>query len=117
MTPPTYAPRRCTTCALIINNNIHEREFGKIAEALARVFDVDTAKQRLDSKHIKSDMARLGRIGLIAKTIGKFLVNLKRQHRDLFDGLGEELAGKYVTQKSLGCFSMVKPSESQKRLA
>ena len=102
---------------LFINNNIHERVFDKIADKLARVFDVDTARQRLDSKHIKSDMARLGRIGLIAKTIGKFLTNLKRQHRDLFDELDEELSGKYVTQKSLGCFSMVKPSESKKRLA
>jgi len=102
---------------LFINNNIHESVFDKISGKLAEVFDVDTKKQRLDSKHIKSDMARLGRIGLIAKTVAKFLANLKRQHRDLFDGLDEELAGKYVTQKSLGCFSMVKPSESKKRLA
>lgn len=102
---------------LFINNNIHERIFDKIAGKLAEVFGVDTNKQRLDSKHIKSDMARLGRIGIIARTVAKFLVNLKRQRRDLFDGLDEELTGKYMTQSSLGCFSMVKPSESGKRLA
>lgn len=102
---------------LFINHNLHERVFDKITDKLARVFGVDTQKQRLDSKHIKSDMARLGRIGIIAKTIQKFLVNLKRQRRELFDELPEELVGKYIIEKERSCFSMVKPSESAKRLS
>lgn len=102
---------------LFINNNIHERVFDKITGKLAEVFGVDTKKQRLDSKHIKSDMARLGRIGLIGKTIQKFLVNLRRQRRELFDELPQELVGKYISEKERSCFSMVKPSESEKRLA
>ena len=102
---------------IFINNNIHESVFNKVTDKLARVFDVDTEKQRIDSKHIKSDMARLGRIGLMAKTIKKFLVNLKRQHRGLFDELPAELTDKYMTQKADSCFSMVKPSESAKTLA
>lgn len=102
---------------LFINNNIGAAVFEKTTDKLARVFDVDTAKQRIDSKHIKSDMARLGRIGLMVKTINKFLVNLKRQHRDLFDALPDGLVDKYITEKALSCFSMVKPSESEKTLA
>ncbi|HID24035.1 MAG TPA: hypothetical protein EYP14_16760, partial [Planctomycetaceae bacterium] len=62
-------------------------------------------------------MARLGRIGVTAKTISKFLVNLRRQQCELFDELDEELTGKYMSKKELGCFSMVKPSDSKKRLA
>jgi hypothetical protein len=102
---------------LFMEHDIDSKIFNKVTDKLAEVFGVDTKKQRLDSQHLKSNMARLGRIGLMAKTIGKFLVNLKRHHRDLFDGLDEELTGKYMTQNSLGCFSMVKPSESAKRLS
>ena len=102
---------------IFINNNIHESVFNKITDKLARAFDVDVTKQRIDSKHIKSDMARLGRIGLMVKTISKFLVNLKRQRRELFDGLPEELVKKYMSEKERSCFSMVKPSESANTLA
>ena len=102
---------------LFMDHNLAEVVFDKIAAKLAQVFEVDLKKQRLDSVHIKSNMARLGRIGLMAKTIAKFLTNLRRQHRTLFDELPEELAGKYMTKKALGCFALVKPSESAKRLS
>ena len=101
---------------IFINNNISEKVFDKIADALARAFDVDTSKQRLDSVHLKSNMAKLGRIGIMVRVINKFLTNLKRQHRDLFDQLPDELAEKYLTRKSLSCFSMVKPSDSARTL-
>lgn len=102
---------------LFMEHNIDSAVFNKVADKLAEVFEVDTRKQRLDSVHIKSNMARLGRIGIMVKTIGKFLTNLKRQQRELFDELSEELVGKYMTQKELSCFSMVKPSESGRKLA
>jgi len=102
---------------LFVDHDIAPSVFDKITDKLAEVFDVDTAKQRLDSVHIKSNMARLGRIGIVVRTVSKFLVNLKRHHRELFDDLDESLVGKYMTKTSLGCFSMVKPSESSKRLA
>jgi hypothetical protein len=102
---------------IFINNNIDEKVFEKITDSLAKDFDVDISKQRIDSVNLKSNMAKLGRIGIMSKTINKFLVNLKRQHRDLFDELPEELTGKYLTEKAMSCFSMVKPSESAKKLA
>lgn len=102
---------------LFMDHNIDSAVFKKVADKLAEVFSVDPKKQRLDSQHIKSNMARLGRIGIMVKTISKFLVNLKRQRRELFDELSEELVGKYMTQKALGCFSMVKPSESARTLS
>lgn len=101
---------------IFINNGISEKVFNKVTDKLAEAFGADISKQRLDSVHLKSNMARLGRIGIFVRTINKFLVNLKRHHRELFDELPEELTGKYLTQKSLSCFSMVKPSESAKTL-
>ena len=91
--------------------------FDNITGKLADVFGVDTSKQRLDSVHIKSNMRRLGRMGIFVKSIKKFLVNLKRQHRELFDELKPELVEKYLNKKELGCFSFVKPSETEKRLS
>jgi hypothetical protein len=44
------------------------------------------------------------------------MVNLKRQHRELFDSLPQELVDKYLKKKSLTCFSMVKPSDAERTM-
>jgi len=90
--------------------------FHQVTEKLARVFQVDPSKQRLDSVHIKSNMRRLGRLGLLAKCMHRFLVNLKRQHAELYAALEPELVDRYLGKKALGCFSQVKPSESAQKL-
>ncbi len=90
--------------------------FQKIADTLAKVFKVDTSKQRIDSVHIKSNMRRLGRIGILVRCLHKFLVNLKRQYPELFETLPPEVVEKYLSEKALGCFSLVKPSETERTL-
>jgi hypothetical protein len=90
--------------------------FEKITAKLARIFKVDISQQRLDSVHIRSNMRHLGRIGIVVKAIHKFLVNLKRQHPELLGTLPTGLVERYLPEKALGCFSMVKPSESEKTL-
>jgi len=90
--------------------------FSEVTDEIARQFGVDPDKQRLDSVHIQSNMRRLGRIGILSKTINKFLINLRRQHKGLFTGLEEEVVKRYLTEKNLSCFSRVKPSESKKTL-
>ena len=102
---------------LIVENGIDTLMFNQATDTLARVFSVDTSKQRLDSVHIRSNMKRLGRIGIFVRTIHRFMVNLKRQHGDIFVSLPQELVDKYLTKKSLSCFSMVKPSEAERTLA
>ena len=101
---------------LIIEHHLDEAVFDNIADKLAAVFDVDTKNQRIDSVHIKSNMRKLGRIRIFSQTITKFLVNLKRHHRNLFDNLDETIAERYLSKKSQTVFSMVKPSESEKTL-
>ena len=86
--------------------------FSKITDKLARVFSVDTKTQRLDSVHIFSNMRHLGRIGIFVKAITKFLVNLKRHHRDLFESLSGSFSERYLTRKGQGVFSMPKPAYS-----
>ncbi|MFO8163125.1 MAG: hypothetical protein R6T98_01165 [Desulfatiglandales bacterium] len=58
----------------------------------------------------------MGRIGTFTSSINKFLVNLRRGHKELFDTIDEGIIETYFSEKSLQCFSMVKPSEAAKTL-
>ncbi|MCG7853801.1 MAG: transposase [Methanosarcinaceae archaeon] len=97
---------------LVTKEGLDRELFTVTTETLARVFGVDTSQQRIDSVHIRSNMRRLGRISIFSRTIHRFLINLKRQHRKLFETIGKELLDRYLTKKALECFSLVKPSES-----
>jgi len=101
---------------LLIENHLDELLFERSAEVLARVFHVDTSAQRIDSVHIKSNMRRLGRVGIFVKSIHTFLINLKRQHQELFEALAQDVVERYLQDKALSCFSLIKPSEAQKTL-
>ena len=103
--------------SIVVENNLDTAIFDTITDKLAKVFKVDTANQRLDSVHITSTMRRLGRIAIFTKTITKFLSNVKRGHKELFDTIDKAIIDTYHTKESLQCFSMVKPSESATTLA
>jgi hypothetical protein len=101
---------------VMIDHHLDETMFDAISDKLAMVFGVDTKDQRIDSVHIKSNMRRLGRVTIFSQTIFKFLVNLKRHHRVLFDAIDERIIARYWGKKAIATFSMVKPSESEKTL-
>jgi hypothetical protein len=103
--------------SIVVDNGFDATLFDHITDKLAKVFKVNTDNQRIDSVHIKSNMRRLGRIGIFTSSISKFLVNLKRSHKEQFDTVDKDIIDKYLSEKSLQCFSMVKPSESAKTLA
>jgi len=103
--------------SIVVDNGLDATLFDHITDKLAKVFKVTTDNQRIDSVHIQSNMRRLGRIGIFTSSISKFLINLKRGHKELFDTIDEGIIDKYFSEKSLQCFSMVKPSESAKTLA
>ena len=85
-------------------------------QKIASVFNVNTEKQRIDSVHIQSNMRRLARISIFSTTIHKFLKNLKRHHSTLFDTIENTIVERYLTEKALACFALVKPSQSHKSL-
>ncbi|MEA3223102.1 MAG: transposase [Thermodesulfobacteriota bacterium] len=101
---------------LVIGKGLDGVLFNEVTAILAESFDVDASKQRIDSVHIRSNMRRLGRIRIFVQTINKFLVNLKRQHKELFDTLPEEMVHKYESEKALSAFSLVKPSMASNTL-
>jgi hypothetical protein len=102
---------------VLTERNLYQDIFNDVTKKLAEVFSVDVSKQRFDSVHIFSNMRHLGRIGLFVKTIKKFLVNLKRHHKDLYEALDKALSDRYMSKQGEAVFSMVKPSESTKTLA
>ena len=102
--------------SIATENELEDILFDAITQKLADVFKVDTDKQRIDSVHIKSNMRRLGRISIFSNSIHKFLVNLKRSYKEQFELVAQGIIDKYLSKKALGCFSMVKPSESNKTL-
>lgn len=102
---------------LFIDNELDSVLFDTITGKLAEVFKVDTDKQRIDSVHIKSNMRRLGRIRIFTTSINKFLVNLERRYKHHFDTVNSEIVEKYLSEKAMSCFSMVKPSDSSKTLS
>jgi hypothetical protein len=101
---------------LLTEQNLYGVLFESVTDKLANVFSVDTSRQRYDSVHLFSNMRHLGRIGLFVATIRKFLVNLKRHQRALFDALGQEWTNRYLTKQGQAVFSMVKPTESIRTL-
>ena len=100
----------------VADKELDEVLFDKIAKKLAAIFNVNTDKQRLDSVHIKSNMARLGRLRIFTTAIKKFLVNLKRREKGHFESIDDNIIEKYLSEKAAQCFSMVKPSESAKTI-
>lgn len=102
---------------LVTELNLYAVLFQGITAKLAKVLSIDPTHQRLDSVHIFSNMRHLGRIGLLVRTIKKFLVNLKRHHKALFSPLDPELTDRYCTKSGESAFALVKPSESERTLA
>jgi len=101
---------------IVAQNDLEDDIFKAGTEKLAQVFKVNIDKQRIDSVHIKSNMRRLGRIGIFSESIRKFLVNLKRSSKDQYETIANAVVDKYLSETAFGCFSRIKPSESKKTL-
>jgi hypothetical protein len=101
---------------IVSENGLEGDIFSSGTDRLAQVFKVNTDNQRIDSVHIKSNMRRLGRIGIFSETIHKFLINLKRNHQEPYATVSEAIIDKYLSEKAMECFSRVKPSQSRKTL-
>lgn len=103
--------------SILTENSIDVDIFEVVRDKLAKVFKVNTDKQRIDSVHIKSNMRKLGRIGIFVSGISKFLRNLKRNHKEQFGIIEAKIADKYLSEKGQKSFSMIKPSDSHKTLS
>ena len=101
----------------ISEENLADKIFATATDVMVKALQIDVSKQRLDSVHVNSNMACLGRIRILHRANAKFLRNLKKKHPKCFNSLiSEGLIKKYLTKDQDSCFNLIKPSERESNL-
>ena len=103
--------------AKLMNNDrarlLFEDMTGKMIEALG----IDTGRQRLDSTHITSNVARLTRLGLFCETARVFLKELRRKSKKKLDAVPEGLRRRYLKEDGKDSrYHDAKSSEAKRRI-
>ena len=81
---------------IFVENDVAALTMDRVTAALVKALDLDVSRQRLDSTHVFSDMAVFGRTRMMGVTIKRFLTQLKRHSRGLYDALPEALRSRYA---------------------
>jgi len=89
--------------------------FDEIVRAIIQDKGLKVGKQRLDSTHIRSNMAVLTRLGLFTQTITFFLKQLRNRHGGMFKSLPTGILQRYIDRE--GYFADSPSSESRRRLS
>ena len=88
--------------------------FERVTQRLMEADGLSPSRQRLDSTHVISNMARLTRLGLMVETVTKFLRELERTSPEKLADLGEACRKRYLARE--GYFSDVKKEQARRRL-
>jgi len=89
--------------------------FDEIVRAIIQDRGLKVGRQRLDSTHIRSNMAVLTRLGLFTHTITAFLKKLNKQHPRLSAALPQGIVQRYLERE--GYFADSPSSDSRRRLS
>ena len=99
---------------LVANDDEGATLFEQTTARLIQAAGLRTKRQRLDSRHILSNIKLLTRLGLFVNTITVFLEALRKEHPRLCSQLPEELRERYLDRQ--GYFSDARGSEAPRRL-
>ena len=88
--------------------------FEKVTDQIIAILGLNTGEQRLDSSHIRSNMANLTRLGLFVRTMEQFLARLLKSYPSRFEALPKMLKERYGERP--GHFGDVRSGQSQRRL-
>lgn len=80
----------------LIETDADELLFKTVTDKIIKALGVNVGKQRLDSTHIVSNIARLTRLGLFCETIRVFLTALKQDAPGKFGSIPEALRGRHI---------------------
>ena len=78
------------------DHDLAARVFDDVTDRLVRALDLDVSRQRLDSTHVFSHMARFGRTKLMAVAIKRSLPQLKRHDPGAYTALPEASRQRYA---------------------
>lgn len=77
------------------DEEISEELFTQVTDTLLHALEVKVRKQRLDSTHILSDMANMGRARMIGVALKRFFLQVQKHDATGLAGLPEELLARY----------------------
>jgi hypothetical protein len=81
---------------LFEQDDLAKATMDEITTKLVEVLNIKIDKQRLDSTHVFSDMARFGRTRMMGVTIKRFLTQVKRRNPEDYNALPEPLRQRYA---------------------
>ena len=81
---------------LFLKDDLAAQIMNDVTLELVKQLDLKIDKQRLDSTHVFSNMASLGRTRMMAVANKRFLAQVQRHQRDAFDALPETLRKRYA---------------------
>ena len=98
------------------NDAISEEVFTRVTDSLLRSMEVKVKKQRLDSTHVLSDMANMGRARMIGVALRRFFARLEKHDASLLESFCDELLQRYRKASDSQVFGDVRSTE-QRRVA
>jgi Transposase DDE domain/Transposase domain (DUF772) len=103
--------------AKLLGNEKARLLFTQMTDGMLKHLGLSAEKQRLDSTHILSNIARLSRLRLFCETARLFLRELKERAREKFQGVSESLRRRYLKEDGEDSpYHDAKSSETQRRL-
>ncbi len=104
--------------AKLLENDRVRLLFTSMTDQILQALGIDTGKQRLDSSHIVSNIARLRRLGLFCETIRVFLRDLQSLFPALLETVPQGLRARYLNDGGVPTrYEDAKSSEAQRRLS
>ena len=97
-----------------LDEELGEELFREVTDTLLTSMEVKVQRQRLDSTHVLSDMACLGRARMIGVALKRFLKKVRRHDAALLEGLSEELLQRYEKPSDSGIFGGLKDTEARR---
>lgn len=100
--------------ARVVGSPAVSATFERVTDQIIAILGLKTGEQRLDSTHIRSNMANLTRLGLFVRTIEQFLARLLKSYPDRFEALPKIFKERYGERP--GHFGDVRSTQGQRRL-
>lgn len=103
--------------AKMLGNEKAQLLFTQMTDGMLKRLGLSVDKQRLDSTHILSNIARLSRLRLFCETLRLFLRELKGRVPEKFERVATSLRGRYLKEDGADSpYHDAKSTETQRRL-
>jgi hypothetical protein len=99
---------------LIQQQDLARTIFDEATAYIRKLFNIDVGKQRIDSTHISSHMAKLSRLGLFVRVIENFLYKLKKLNSESYETLPARFKERYGQRR--GYFADARQKKTKHRL-